>query len=159
MRRYRNYKFAARCILDERIKEMSFGAWDNRRVCDIKSDDACHLFYRNQHALVKQSGRNGNNLPQPSENFCEVLLRAHEVLMDLNKSHAGKKIVMFSHSMFGAACCILLGKGQTFENGNYLAFDGKRSDGTSYTINHATPIALTMSTFEKTNSFSSKACS
>jgi broad specificity phosphatase PhoE len=119
--------------LDE-IKEMSFGEWENQRVSDMKENDVCHSFYREQHALVKSEGS--------SENFCEVLLRAYNVLTNLNASHRGQKIVMFSHSMIGAAISILCGKGQKIENGNYLAFDGKKSNNDSYTMPHATPCLL-----------------
>lgn len=129
-------------FIHEGIKEMSFGAWDNRRLCDLPKDHVCHLFYLNQHALVKESGENANHMPQEAENFCEVLLRAYSVLKEIHENHAGKKVLMFSHSMFGAACCILLGKGQLIENGAYLAFDGKRSNGESYTMPHATPFVL-----------------
>lgn len=124
------------------IKEISFGSWENYRVSDIPKDNACHLFYLDQHALVKNSGINRNGLFQEGENFSELLLRTYHVLIDLNKECFSKKIIMFSHSMFGAACQILLGKGQTIENGQYLAFDGKRLNGTSYTLAHATPIAI-----------------
>lgn len=134
-------KFEDRCLIHEGIKEMSFGSWDNRRVCDMPEEDPCHLFYRQQHALIKHSGLRGNEFPG-TENFCEVLLRAYKVLMDLNTKYEKKKILMFSHSMFGAACCILLGKGQKIENDSYLAFDGKRSDNTYYTIPNATPFIL-----------------
>lgn len=140
----KKYQFEDRCFIHEGIKEMSFGSWENRRVCDLPANDECHLFYRNQHTLVKKSGINGNDQYQEAENFCEVVLRAHKVLLDLNKHHAAKNILMFSHSMFGAACCILLGKGQQIENDTYLAFDGKREDDTSYTLPNATPIVLNM---------------
>jgi broad specificity phosphatase PhoE len=124
-------------IIYDDIKELSFGAWENKRVCDIPDNDDCHKFYRDQHALVKSNGA------KKAECFAEALLRAHKVILDLNEKYAGKKIIMFSHSMFGAACCILLGRGQTVENGAYLAFDGKRKDGTPYTFPHATPVLLT----------------
>ena len=115
------------------IREMSFGSWDNRRVCDLSPKDPCHSFYRNQNSLVRS--RNG-------ESFCDVLQRAHRTLIELNEQYPNKKIIMFSHSMFGAACCILLGKGQTIENGKHLAFDGKRANGEYYTMPHATPVLL-----------------
>lgn len=122
-------------IPNNKIKEMSFGSWDNRRVCDLNSTDPCHSFYQNQNALVKSSEGNG-------ESFCDVLQRAHKTLLELNDKYSGKNIIMFSHSMFGAACCILLGKGQTIENGKYLAFDGKRTNGEYYTMPHGTPFLL-----------------
>lgn len=138
-----NNKFEDKCITYARIKEMSFGLWDNKRICDIHPDDRCHLFYRAQNALVKNNGLNNEGIPRESECFCDVILRAHSVLMDLNIKFSGKKIIMFSHSMFGAACCILLGMGQKIEDGEYLAFDGQRRDGTYYTIPNALPFPLT----------------
>ena len=57
--------------------------------------------------------------------------------------YAKKKILIFSHSMWGAACCILLGHGKKVEHGNYLAFDGKHKNGTPYSLVHATPFLLT----------------
>lgn len=126
----------------EGIREMSFGSSDNRRVCDIDRKDPWHLFYRQQHALVKKSGVNGNGVFQSAENFCEVLLRAREVLLSLEKNYAGKKIVMFSHSMFGAACNILYGHGRKYDNENYLAFDGKSKNGEHYVMPNAKPILL-----------------
>ncbi len=121
------------------IREMSFGSWDNRRVCDLKPTDSCHSFYQNQNALVKARG---NVSGTPSESFCDVLQRAYVTLQELNERLPHSKIIMFSHSMFGAACCILLGKGQRIENGEHLAFDGKRSNGEYYTMPHATPFHL-----------------
>lgn len=142
------YELQDNCMIDDEIKEMSFGVWDNRRVCDFDQENPCHLFYRSQHALVKQSGVNFEGVYKNGENFADVLLRAYCVLMRLNDSYAGKKVLMFSHSMFGAACSILLGKGQQVENDNYLAFDGKRSDGSSYTMSNATPYLLSTRLFD-----------
>ncbi|HRE31356.1 MAG TPA: hypothetical protein PLD88_05215, partial [Candidatus Berkiella sp.] len=85
---------------------------------------------------------NGSGRYQVAESFCNLLARAAGVLQWLDNNFARKKILLFSHSMFGAACCILLGKGNYVENDDYLAFDGKRSDGTSYVMPHATPIKL-----------------
>ena len=132
-----------RSLIYDDIKEMSFGSWENRRVCDFTSEDPCHSFYLDQNALVKKSGPNVSGIEQEPENFCEALIRAHRVLMDLNQKYGGKNIVMYSHSMFGAALGILLGKGQKIENGEYLAFDGKRRDGSPYTIPHAEPVLFT----------------
>lgn len=137
-----SYHYENRFIIHDELTELSFGSWDNRRVCDLPQHDICHLFYKNQHSLVKNSGINGDGIHQDSESFCDVIIRAANVLSEMNQKYKGKKIIIFSHSMFGAACCILLGKGQTVENGNYLAFDGKRSDGTYYTMPNASPFAL-----------------
>lgn len=137
-----NLGYQDKLIIHSGLTELSFGSWDNQRVCDLSESDPCHLFYKNQHALIKQAGEKANREDKPSESFCEVLIRARNVLMELNANYKGKKMVMFSHSMFGAACCILLGKGQIIENGDYLAFDGKRSDGTYYTMPNATPFVM-----------------
>lgn len=135
-------QFEKRFFKLDGIKEMSYGSWDNRRICDMGPENPCHLLYLNQHTLIKNPGINGNGVYQPSESFCEVILRASNLLQELNVRCHGKKIVMFSHSMFGAACSILLGCGQMIEDGDYLAFDGKRKDQTSYIMPNATPFPL-----------------
>jgi broad specificity phosphatase PhoE len=126
--------FEDRYVMNENIREMSFGAYENRRVCDIDPKDPCHSFYKDQNALIKKSSPQ-----QDAEHFCDVILRAHQVLLQLQKNYPRKKILMFSHSMFGAACRILLGKGQKIkdEDKDHLAFDGQ-----SYTMPHATPFPL-----------------
>lgn len=133
----------ARFHVNNKIREMSFGAWDNRRICDIPPDDSCHLFYKDQNSLVKKSGVNGNNVYQEGENFCEVIVRANQALQEINHLYTRKRVILFSHSMFGAACLILLGKAQKIECDDYLAFDGKRNDGTHYAMPHAQPFILT----------------
>jgi len=109
------------------IREMSFGHWDNRRVIAFAPDDPCHLLYREQHALVK--GDRG-------ECFVEVVLRAHAVLVELNHRHANHEVLMFSHSMFGAACAILTGNGRHVRGAPHLGFDGP------YIFPHAEPVRL-----------------
>jgi len=47
--------------------------------------------------------------------------------------------------MLGAACCNLLGKALLFENRSYIAFDGKRTDGTYYKMPH---VALFLMNFD-----------
>ena len=128
--------FHDRFIKLDSLREMSFGAWDNRRVCDFKRNDLCHQFYQEHNALVKKSGVNGNGEYEEGENFVELLLRAKQVLIDLNAKYANQKILMFSHSMFGAASKFLLGKGQEVEKHGHLAFDG------AYILPCATPISL-----------------
>lgn len=134
-------QYGDRYFTEEGIREMSFGSWDNLRVCDFEDKNLCHRFYLDQHTLVKGKEINADGKYHKAENFCEVILRARKVLLSLNEKYAGKKVVMFSHSMFGAACSILLGKGQTIEEG-YLAFDGK------HTMPHAAPFLLNFG-FEK----------
>jgi broad specificity phosphatase PhoE len=134
--------FKDRSFIYDSIKEISFGSWENRRICDIDANDDCHLFYRNQHALIKSIGIDGNHTNHQPESFCDVLLRANNVLSDINVNYPGKKILMFSHSIFGSACLILAGRGQKVENGEHLAFDGRRKDGSYYAIPNATPFLL-----------------
>jgi broad specificity phosphatase PhoE len=124
------------------ITEMSFGSLENRRVCDIPSDHQAHSFYKKQHALIKCPGEDVHGSWRDAENFCQVLLRARHTLQALNEQFKDKKVLIFSHSMVGAACCIMMGKGNLIENGTYLAFDGKRSDGTNYTMPNASPFLL-----------------
>lgn len=124
------------------IRELSFGAWENRRVCDMPIKHPCHQFYQMQNALIKEDGDNIHGNFCEAESFYQVLLRAYETLNQFNEQYHGKKILMYSHSMFGAACCILMGKGKVIENGHYLAFDGKKRDGSSYTMPNATPFFL-----------------
>lgn len=124
------------------IKEMKFGAWENRRICDLEFENPCHLFYLTNHALVKSNGVDAHGIYQVGECFAEVILRAHKSLRLLEQDLSSEKVLMFSHSMFGAACRILFGKGQTAENDNFLAFDGKRRDGSSYALPFATPFLL-----------------
>ncbi|OGT33655.1 MAG: hypothetical protein A3C44_00755 [Gammaproteobacteria bacterium RIFCSPHIGHO2_02_FULL_39_13] len=108
------------------IREMSFGMWENRRVSDMPSEHACHQFYRQQNALIKEDGANVHGNFCQAENFYDVMLRAHQTLTSLNEKYSRRKILMYSHSMFGAACCILMGIGNEIAMGNekYLAFDG-----------------------------------
>ena len=52
-----SYPFFAKYNLQSLVKtvdeihEMSFGQWDNRRVCDFADENECHLFYKNQIRL------------------------------------------------------------------------------------------------------------
>jgi broad specificity phosphatase PhoE len=133
---------AQRYYMHHLITEMSFGAWENRRISDMHRNHFCHSLYLDQNALAKETGMNVYQIYQNAECFAEVLLRAIEFFCELEKSHSHKKILLFSHSMFGAACCILFGNGQKVDNGQYLAFDGKRDDNTDYTIPFARPIML-----------------
>lgn len=124
------------------IREMSFGKWENARVCDIPEEEACHQFYKEQNALVREDGENVHRIFMEAEHFCDVMMRAHKVLSQLSEQYPGKKVLLNSHSMFGAACLILMGNGMVVEGQNYLAFDGKRANGQSYTLPHTTPVFL-----------------
>lgn len=124
------------------ITEMNFGAWENRRICDFANDHPCHQFYKNQHALIKENSDDLFPKTSTAECFAEVILRAYHVLLELDTLYKSHNIIIFSHSMFGAACMILFGKGMQFENSSHLAFDGKDNNGKSYILPHAQPIFL-----------------
>ncbi len=128
-------------IVHPGIREMSFGWCENVRVCDIDKDHPSHQFYLDQHALIKND-KNPKGEYVEAENFCEVILRVYDVLFDISETHPGAKILAFSHSMVGAACCILTGNGQLIENGDYIAFDGEKENGEPYTLRNATPVHL-----------------
>lgn len=131
-----------RYLVHPGITEMSFGAWDNRRVCDLPKKHPAHLLYQAQHALVKESGLNVHGTFQEAECFCDVLIRAYHVIISLDKKYPNQKIILFSHSLFGAALSVLFGLCQPFEGSSHLAFDGKRRDGSYYTLEHAKPFCL-----------------
>lgn len=134
--------FENRYIAHSGLKEMSFGAWENRRICDVDPQSDCHLLYLNQNVLVKESGFDRHETYQEAESFCETLLRAHRIFTEFDQQYPRKKLLLFSHSMFGAAACILAGRGQQVDHDDYLAFDGKRKNGSSYALPHAVPILL-----------------
>lgn len=130
-------RLQARYVVHEQLREMSFGAWENRRVCDLPDTHPGHLLYKEQNALVVESGLDVHGHYQRGECFAETLLNASTVLKQLNEEYAKKRVIFFSHSLFGAACGILLGKGRLVEDKSYLAFDG-----VNYLLPHATPIAM-----------------
>jgi broad specificity phosphatase PhoE len=125
--------------------EMQFGEWDNVMVKDLPTDNICHLFYLSANALVKSfvpyKAPNGSSIE--GECFVEVLTRMHSVLKKINdrfsNAAGGKRplVVMYGHSMAGAALSILTGNGKQVEGVDYLGFDGK------YIMPNATPVLLT----------------
>eukprot|EP00922_Rhytidocystis_sp_ex-Travisia-forbesii_P020242 GHVS01029821.1.p1 GENE.GHVS01029821.1~~GHVS01029821.1.p1 ORF type:complete len:409 (+),score=67.49 GHVS01029821.1:378-1604(+) len=177
--------------VDDGLKEMAFGCWDNEQVGDLPADSIAHLFYLRQNALVKSSephkvdvqllppcdcyhrkkreqerGGQENDKTEvemkeiDSENFVEVLSRSRAALLELNKhplvERAAKrmealstnegvdnmskavekvKVLMFGHSMSGAAISMLMGHGKC-DNSGYLGFDG------SYIMPNAMPTFL-----------------
>lgn len=121
----------------DQLREMSFGAWENRRVCDLPEQHPGHLLYKEQNALVVESGLDRHGLYQRGECFAETLLNVSSLLKQLNEEYARKRIIFFTHSLFGAACGIILGKGRLAEDKSYLAFDG-----VNYLLPHATPIPM-----------------
>ena len=130
----------------EDAAEMRFGAWDNVMVKDLPDQNICHLFYLAQNAVVKPSEpyvRPSDGAEFEAENFVEMAERMKGVLEKLNQRMAplakdGKQplVIMYGHSMAGAALQILTGNGKVVDNEKYLGFDGK------YILPNATPIYL-----------------
>jgi len=125
--------------------EMRFGAWDNKMVKDLEDDNICHLFYLAQNAVVKTAApyRDPSSGEEyAAESFVEVLTRMNGVLVRLNERMAaaaeGRRplVVMYGHSMCGAALSILTGNGKQVDGESYLGFDGK------YIMPNATPVYL-----------------
>ena len=101
-----------------------------------------------QNAVVKAGGpyvepATGRSIP--GENFVEVLERMRGVLDDLKAEVAalppakggGKRVVLlYGHSMCGAALGILTGNGKVVDGESFLGFDGK------YIMPNATPVRL-----------------
>lgn len=124
--------------------EMHFGAWDNVKVKDLEDENICHLFYLQQNAVVKSF--EDYTLPStgekiPGENFVETILRMHGVLQKLqDRFPAGAAdrplVIMYGHSMAGAAISVLCGKGKNVDGEAFLGFDGK------YIMPNATPTWL-----------------
>ena len=101
------------------------------------------------YAVWQRKWIEGEVLQRQAEYWKSTLSRAPALLelptdhvRPAEKDYAGKKIILFSHSMFGAACCILYGKARQVENERYLAFDGKSKNGEHYIMPNATPVLL-----------------
>jgi len=147
----------------ESSHEMAFGSWDNVMVKDLDDDSIAHLFYLAQNAVVKAEAPfvspTGLHADKhlPIENFVEVLVRMRKVLDTLNhKMEAVLKVraegigpdgrhqeplarplvLMYGHSMAGAAVGVLTGSGKVVDGEKYLGFDGK------YILPNATPVFL-----------------
>jgi broad specificity phosphatase PhoE len=124
--------------------EMQFGEWDNMMVKDLAPGNICHLFYLSANAVVKTMAPyiapDGSSIE--GECFVEVLVRMHAVLARLNERFSGIElerrplVIMYGHSMAGAAVSILTGNGQLVHDTDYLGFDGK------YIMPNATPVFL-----------------
>lgn len=123
-------------ICDE-LKEIAFGDWDNVPVVNIGKDNMAHLFYLTQNAVVKSEKPHVKKMNSceriEPESFIDLIFRIAAYLKKLNKDallfHKGQKeneklkVVIFGHSMAGAAVRILTGNGEFDEDG--LGFDGK----------------------------------
>jgi broad specificity phosphatase PhoE len=132
----------------ESAAEMRFGGWDNKRVKDMPKDSICHLFYLTQNTVVKSSEEYVNpstGAKVAGENFVEVLTRTAGLIAELRekslkfaKRPDGKKnfVIVYGHSMAGAALSILTGNGKQVDGQAFLGFDGK------YIMPNATPVCL-----------------
>jgi len=134
--------------------EMAFGSWDNAMVKDLPDDAIAHLFYLDQNAVVKADGPypgpvpHGRTTEVPVENFVDVLVRMEALLLEVDermrpladkaKEEGGPAplVMMYGHSMAGAAIGVLTGTGKQVDGESYLGFDGK------YILPNATPVFL-----------------
>jgi len=128
--------------------EMAFGDWDNAMVKDLPDDHIAHLFYLAQNAVVKTSAAYPGKPDAPIENFVDTLVRMKQVLLDCEArivaSAVSRKanglppplVLMYGHSMAGAAIGVLTGCGKVVDGETYLGFDGK------YILPNATPVLL-----------------
>jgi len=143
----RHPQLAERVEYWEDAAEMRFGEWDNRMVKDLDDENICHLFYLRQNALVKPARpyvRPSDGTPFEAENFVEMAARMHAVLRRLDgamtplakQRRAPPLVVMYGHSMAGAALQILTGGGKQVDGESCLGFDGK------YIMPNATPVYL-----------------
>lgn len=131
----------------EDAAEMRFGAWDNVMVKDLEDDNICHLFYLAQNAVVKPDApyvRPSDGKSFEAENFVEMATRMQGVLRRLDEKMAPVAkakgsvplVMMYGHSMAGAALQILTGNGKVVDGQSYLGFDGK------YILPNAQPVFL-----------------
>ena len=94
------------------------------QVKDFPDDDIAHLFYLAQNAVVKASGPYPGKPDAPIENFVDTLVRLKQVLLDC-ESHVAPialsrkanglpppLVLMYGHSMAGAAIGVLTGNGK-----------------------------------------------
>lgn len=142
----RHEELAAKTEVWDDTAEMHFGSWDNLMVKDLADDNICHLFYLTQNAVVKSAEpyvSPSDGKKHEPENFVEVLTRMQAVLVKLTARMAplaaeGRRplVIMYGHSMCGAAISILTGNGKVVDGQTYLGFDGK------YIMPNATPVYL-----------------
>eukprot|EP01054_Gregarina_sp_Poly1_P000861 Gregarina_sp_Poly_1__860@NODE_1205_length_4786_cov_414_183725_g825_i0_p2_GENE_NODE_1205_length_4786_cov_414_183725_g825_i0NODE_1205_length_4786_cov_414_183725_g825_i0_p2_ORF_typecomplete_len320_score59_71His_Phos_1/PF00300_22/2_7e02His_Phos_1/PF00300_22/4_7e23Lipase_3/PF01764_25/0_15His_Phos_2/PF00328_22/0_24Hydrolase_4/PF12146_8/4_7e03Hydrolase_4/PF12146_8/0_31Chlorophyllase/PF07224_11/0_43DUF3106/PF11304_8/0_2DUF3106/PF11304_8/1_6e03Esterase/PF00756_20/2_4e03Esterase/PF00756_20/3_7e03Esterase/ len=135
------------CRVHYGAREQQFGVWDNMQLRWMPEDDICHLFYLDQNVLVKAPAphRGGDGKLYAAECFIDLIERVAVFLRSLNDESevkaanaAGRraKILIYGHSMAGAATSILLGHGKVFTEAGALGFDGK------YIMPNATPTML-----------------
>lgn len=136
------------CRIEDGAREQQFGSWDSKQLRYMDPEDICHLFYLDQNVLVKSQEPHitGDGKIIESENFVELIFRQAEFLKSVNEADEVKNakqkenrkanVLIYGHSMAGAAISILLGHGKKCEDGS-LGFDGK------YIMANATPTMLT----------------
>eukprot|EP01056_Protomagalhaensia_sp_Gyna25_P002151 Protomagalhaensia_sp_Gyna_25__2150@NODE_2169_length_1247_cov_1010_086093_g1792_i0_p1_GENE_NODE_2169_length_1247_cov_1010_086093_g1792_i0NODE_2169_length_1247_cov_1010_086093_g1792_i0_p1_ORF_typecomplete_len321_score81_95His_Phos_1/PF00300_22/6_1e03His_Phos_1/PF00300_22/9_6e22Lipase_3/PF01764_25/0_048_NODE_2169_length_1247_cov_1010_086093_g1792_i01751137 len=135
------------CRIHYGAREQQFGSWDNVQLRFMDDEDICHLFYLDQNVLVKAPAphQGGDGRLYESECFVDLLLRASNFLKQVNEEPEVKackqngkraKVLIYGHSMAGAAISILLGHGKKFTDDGALGFDGK------YIMPNATPTML-----------------
>ena len=142
----RHKELATKTEIWDDTAEMHFGSWDNVMVKDLADDNICHLFYLAQNAVVKPTEPylSADGKSYSAESFVQVLTRMQGVLRRLNARMAplakeqGRRplVVMYGHSMCGAALSILTANGKVVDGQSYLGFDGK------YIMPNATPVYL-----------------
>merc|ERR1719473_643465 len=126
---------------------MRFGAWDNVMVKDLPDENICHLFYLAQNAVVRPDKpyvRPSDGATFDAENFVEMAARMQGVLRRLQAKMtpvaeakgSAPLVIMYGHSMAGAALQILTGNGKVVDGQSYLGFDGK------YILPNAQPVFL-----------------
>lgn len=142
-------------VVVETSAEMAFGNWDGARVIDIDHESYAHLFYIDQNALVKAGGPHvvgaswcqARKMPGETivaEDFITVLERIEQCLREIERlpelqdilKHRTARVLMYGHSMAGAAISMLLGHGKRISGTKDLGFDG------SYIMPNATPTML-----------------
>eukprot|EP01053_Blabericola_migrator_P008273 Blabericola_migrator_1__8272@NODE_4292_length_1238_cov_1413_175064_g2652_i0_p1_GENE_NODE_4292_length_1238_cov_1413_175064_g2652_i0NODE_4292_length_1238_cov_1413_175064_g2652_i0_p1_ORF_typecomplete_len316_score64_42His_Phos_1/PF00300_22/6_7e03His_Phos_1/PF00300_22/6_7e23DUF2228/PF10228_9/0_11DUF2228/PF10228_9/1_4e03Lipase_3/PF01764_25/0_18Hydrolase_4/PF12146_8/4e03Hydrolase_4/PF12146_8/0_29Chlorophyllase2/PF12740_7/0_2PGAP1/PF07819_13/3_9e03PGAP1/PF07819_13/0_39PAFAH_p_II/PF03403_13/0_26_NODE_429 len=135
------------CRVHYGAREQQFGCWDNVQLRFMSDDDICHLFYLDQNVLVKAPAphKGGDGREYEAECFVDLLQRQAEFLRSVNDEPEVKaakaqgrraKVLMYGHSMAGAAISMLLGHGKKFTDDGALGFDGK------YILPNATPTML-----------------
>lgn len=113
----------------------------------MTDDDFCHLFYLDQNVLVKAPephfDRSGK--AYEAENFVDLLIRVGQFLKEIDQEPEVKKciadgrrakVLIYGHSMAGAAISTLLGHGKVFDSEGSIGFDGK------WIMPNATPTML-----------------
>ncbi|KAH8045941.1 Histidine phosphatase [Aureococcus anophagefferens] len=103
----------------ESTAEMKFGDWDNVMVKDLPKDSICHLFYLAQSASSRPAGLRRGRRAAAAKG-------------------GGKRVLLYGHSMCGAALGILTGNGKVVDGESFLGFDGKhhaQRDARAATLN------------------------